>query len=215
MANNSEAAADRIIDQRLKGKTKENYRRAVERFVRWLGDTHPTSAAYILNEDGSSDVVLENTTEALYKEFFGYITTKRDRAGNPLVPVQYQSFEYASTFRSALISLHTTRRVDVSQDQRYFFSTFFAGYKRQIAGLKQAGEMSLTEGKAPMSFPGYRFLAEQAVANSLSLLWLSLFSQCHHVMKINPVFYFLALTVLKIASRNGYVSFVATMLLIY
>lgn len=166
MANSTEAA-DRIIDQRLKQKTKENYRKAVERFVGWLGKTHPESPAYIAsNEDGAPDVALEHTTEALYKEFFGFVTIKRDKDGNPLAPLQYQSFEYSSTFRSALVSLHKKRRIKPSDDQTHFFSDFFAGYKRQIADLKQTGEISLTEGKAPMSFSGYRFLANQAVVNN-------------------------------------------------
>lgn len=56
-------AADRIIGQRLQPKTRDNYRKAVERFVAWLGRTHPNSPAYIAeNQDGVPSVALEHTT---------------------------------------------------------------------------------------------------------------------------------------------------------
>jgi hypothetical protein len=40
---------------------------------------------------------------------------------------------------------------------------FFSGYERKIADLKQNGEMSLIEGKKPLSFSGFRFLANEAL----------------------------------------------------
>ena len=40
---------------------------------------------------------------------------------------------------------------------------FFGGYHRKIASLKQGGVMSIIEGKQPMSFKGYKFLARKAL----------------------------------------------------
>jgi hypothetical protein len=39
-----------------------------------------------------------------------------------------------------------------------------AGYKRLVAELKQNGEMSMKEGKSPLSFEGYRFIAKTAIS---------------------------------------------------
>ena len=58
-----------------------------------------STPAYIAeNEDGVPSVALEHSTEALYDEFLGSVTIERIKDGNPLAPLQYQSFEYASTF---------------------------------------------------------------------------------------------------------------------
>jgi hypothetical protein len=40
---------------------------------------------------------------------------------------------------------------------------YFAGYERKIADLKKVGEMSLMEGKHPLSFGGYRFIANEEI----------------------------------------------------
>jgi hypothetical protein len=40
---------------------------------------------------------------------------------------------------------------------------YFAGYERKIADLTQVGEMSLMEGKQPLLFVGYRFIANEAI----------------------------------------------------
>jgi len=39
----------------------------------------------------------------------------------------------------------------------------FNGYKRKIGELKQDGEMTSKEGKDPLSFSGYRFIARKAL----------------------------------------------------
>ena len=40
---------------------------------------------------------------------------------------------------------------------------FLGGYKRKIGQLKLSGVMSLVEGKQPVTFDGYRFLALNAI----------------------------------------------------
>ena len=37
-------------------------------------------------------------------------------------------------------------------------------YERLVAELKQNGEMSMKEGKSPLSFEGYRFIAKTAIS---------------------------------------------------
>jgi hypothetical protein len=72
---------------------------------------------------------------------------------------------------------------------------FFAGYERKIADLKQVGEMSLMEGKQPLSFGGYRFIANEAIkqcndfnqsilAHLFLLLCWNLISRCASVSSL-------------------------------
>ena len=43
------------------------------------------------------------------------------------------------------------------------FKDTMSAYKRRIADLKSKGEMSIHEGKQPMSQSGYHYLAEAAL----------------------------------------------------
>ncbi len=59
-----------------------------------------------------------------------------------------------------------------------------AGYKRLVAELKQNGEMSMKEGKSPLTFEGYRFIAKTAVSQQRdfqlgSFAWLFLLLCCN------------------------------------
>ena len=42
--------------------------------------------------------------------------------------------------------------------------TMAGNYERLVAELKQNGEMSMKEGKSPLSFEGYRFIAKTAIS---------------------------------------------------
>jgi len=54
-------------------------------------------------------------------------------------------------------------RIDLSDETLHAFKEFFNGYKRKIGELKQDGEMTSKEGKDPLSFSGYRFIARKAL----------------------------------------------------
>ena len=53
--------------------------------------------------------------------------------------------------------------MNVDAEIETMWSDFFGGLVRKIAQLKQTGEMSMIEGKQPMSFAGYQFLALKAL----------------------------------------------------
>ena len=69
-----------------------------------------------------------------------------------------KSFSTVNGYRCALKSYYVSR--NVSKVEIEFFDTFvngfFQGYQRVIAQKRQNGEISAVEGKASLSFSGYR-----------------------------------------------------------
>ena len=59
-------------------------------------------------------------------------------------------------YKSALIWLYKENRIPFSTDINNWCETFILGYKRDVADKKSRGVMSITEGKSPLSFQGYK-----------------------------------------------------------
>jgi hypothetical protein len=68
--------------------------------------------------------------------------------------------------------------VNLTEDILKMFKQFFEGYVRTIAQLKQDGVMALIEGKQPMSFKGFKFLATKALEQKTDLN-LAIFSHLY------------------------------------
>jgi hypothetical protein len=154
--------AEDIIAMRLKVKTVKRYKTNVGDFVGYLQTNHAESSCYVAaTDDAPHDVNLANVSPEEYKDFFGDKIIKRDRNGND---IGYMSFEHVSGFKSAIVDLHKKRRVEMPTECKATLSEFFAGYKRKIADLKQNGDLSTTEGKAAMTFPGDKFVAKEAAS---------------------------------------------------
>ena len=129
------------------------------------------------------------------KCFSGYICRKHDNEGSAVEPVQYFSYDHCNGYRSAIIYLYRQHQTSMSEDCRQIIKEFFEGYERKIATLKQMGEMNLIEGKQPLSFAEYRYLAELTLsktqdiqANSfahcfLTLCW-NLIARCSSVSSL-------------------------------
>lgn len=146
-----------IMDGRKCNNTKKQYQRKVEHFTKWVSFKHPTC----MNEDGSINLITVN--KAIMNEFFGHICKKKDKHGVYLDPVVFHAFQHVSGYKSAIRDYYSNREVNLTEDIVKMFKQFFEGYVRQIAQLKQDGVMALIEGKQPMSFKGYKFLATKAL----------------------------------------------------
>lgn len=157
-ASASTSEANDIIGLRLKKKTIKRYAVNVSQFVKYLQKHHPDNNSY---DAGRNDVNLELLTPEEYKGFFGHAIRKRDKDGNA---VGYNSFEHVAGYKSAIVDLHKRRRTEIPKECNSTMTEFFAGYKRKISELRQTGELSTTEGKAAMSFSGYKYLATKSAS---------------------------------------------------
>ena len=150
-------AAEGIISMRLMPKTREKYGRAVAHFVDYLRDHHGSSASY---DADTHDVNLISLTCDELKAYFSSIMRRRNEDGSEGA---YYAFQHVSGNKSALVDLYKQRRITIPDDIRLLMNEFFGGLKRKHAELRQDGEVPTTEGKAAMTFPGYKFVANKAV----------------------------------------------------
>lgn len=73
-----------------------------------------------------------------------------------------RSHSHISGYRSAVTDLYKRKRV--ANNLVDSAKSFCTGFKRQVAQLKQSGDMPLTEGKQPINFEGYSFLTKIALS---------------------------------------------------
>ena len=73
------------------------------------------------------------------------------------------SANYISSYRSALKWHYKQKKVEYPSEFNADMSRFADGFKRIKAGRKDAGEEPAEEGKSPMQFTGYEWLATKAM----------------------------------------------------
>lgn len=155
--NSEISLAVEIIDGRKCANTKVQYSRKVEHFRKWINEVHPDC----MNSDGSLNLHLIDTSHL--RQFLGHICKKKTAGGEYLSPIVYQAFQHVSGYKSAIKDYYSTNNVKISADSERMMEHFFKGYNRKIAQMKQDGCMPLIEGKQPMSYNGYKFLASKAM----------------------------------------------------
>ena len=119
------------------------------------------------------------------KEYFGHACRKKDKNGE-YIRDQWNAFQTVSGYKSAIKDYYKDNRIDMGVDVSAMCDEFFAGYKRKIASLKQRGEMSLVEGKRPITFSGYNYIAKKSLKDSVDYK-LSIFSHAFVVMCWNLI----------------------------
>ena len=155
--------ADRIMDNNLHRNTKKQYSNKIKHFIDWLSKFHPEffiSESMELRLDAIATTI--EGSQAL-KEFYAYISKKKNKDGSDKDPVEHQSFELVSGYKSAIKNYFKSKRVRFSNESELMQSEFFGGYKRLIAEEKQEGTRKIREGKAPLSFTVYRYIAKLAL----------------------------------------------------
>ena len=155
--NDERLLAMEIMDGRKCSNTKNQYRLKIEHFRKWVEMKHPTC----MNMDSTINLVVID--KAILREFFGHICKKKDKNGTYLDPVVFHAFQHVSGYKSAIRDYYSNMEINLTEDILKMFKQFFEGYVRTVAKLKQDGVMSLVEGKQPMSFKGYKFLALKAL----------------------------------------------------
>ena len=92
--------------------------------------------------------------------FFGFISCWRQGEGGG-DEGQLKSVSHMGGYRSALVGhykIRHKRKLEPELDTR--LSALLSGFKRRVAQAKQTGTMKITEGKQPITFAGYRMLAD-------------------------------------------------------
>jgi hypothetical protein len=149
--------ANNIIKERLKSGTRKNYESKIRLLSTWLQREHPIW--YSAEEDSP---ILPLPTDIL-KEFFGYISRKRNVRTGEVLGDTLCAYQTVNGYRSAIKDFYKERKVPFGFDAEDMSNKFLHGYERTIAELKQKGKMSIIEGKRPISFSGYRYLARKAL----------------------------------------------------
>ena len=155
-------------EMRLAKTTRLQYGRNVQTITNWMEKNYPTQV-----ENGELKIPLDG---AALKEFFYHAMLKQDKDGNYVRPAQFYSFNHVNNYRSAVKNLYRERGVEVDFATNAVLKSVMSSFKRRIAQLKADGEMSLFEGKQPMTEAGYRFLVEMALRQKEDF-WL--YTSCH------------------------------------
>jgi hypothetical protein len=156
-SHNAMETAEEIIDGRKCENTKNQYNRKFEHFRQWIVEKYPECT---LTDGVTVNLALLNKVHM--QDFFGHICKKK-KNGNYVSPIVYQSFQHVSGYKSSIKDHFTSSDCEIKPDIDKMLKNFFGGYHRKIASLKQDGVMSIIEGKQPMSFKGYKFLARKAL----------------------------------------------------
>jgi hypothetical protein len=97
--------------------------------------------------------------------------------GCTVQPVKLFSFAHVSGYRSAIVSVIKKQGSTVPDALSLAMEDYLIGYKKNIADLKEAGQWSTVEGKAPFSFEAYIKVCKAAMLleNRVSIpLWIML-----------------------------------------
>ena len=165
VVNESKARAATIMAGKRKSNTLYNYENKFKNvFLPFMDSNYPQT--FSLPGEGiefEPDILLKKVTPDMIIDFFGTVMIKNDKHGNPLVPKKHQSYSHVSGYNSSIKSYYDKRKVPITPELDKTIKDFLMGYKRQVATLKQNGEMKVTEGKAAISFDGYRLIANAAL----------------------------------------------------
>ena len=167
-ASASALEAMAVIDNMHAKSTKNQYRCKFKHFFTWITTRFPQARhglESIPDELGKYRKLLSRVDENMALDFFGHIRKKRKRGSSTeyLDPPQFQHFEHVSGYNSAIKYYYRKCKIHIPESVDESISAFLGGYKRDCGDMKQNGDMELAEGKMPLSFAGYRFLAHKAL----------------------------------------------------
>lgn len=154
MENENVTRARDIMEGKRKAKTRAIYQKRIEVLKKWIKESHPTS--YDLTE-GHLRLPLD---PALIMEFMAKVSVVADLRTNE---TRQASISVISSYRSAICMLYEESQLKFNDSTQLAFNQFAGGYKRLVAEKKLVGEMKMQEGKSPITFQGYTFVAKQAI----------------------------------------------------
>ena len=182
------AAAALIQSGRVVKDTRRQYNARLKKMKEHFQHVFPEA----LDEDGEIRVPMQ-TDHCL--DFFGIIHQTNNNRNAAQEEEHFgddrdeeQAVKAVSTlggYRSAVVFLYKERNIKMQEDLNVGLSNFMQGYKRKVGELKQNGLMSITEGRQPLAFSGYRLLALkflQLQKNTQALFAWPYFLLCWNLM---------------------------------
>jgi len=166
--------------RRKESSTKKNYAGIIEKLKNWLIENYPEAV------DERNEIILPLPVDIILC-FFGDVVDKHasdnativldgntvngndDELDDAIEDEDYQSLPRVAqvavstigSYRSALKHLYEERKIEWTPALASELKAFQGGHKRTVQKLKKQGIMSMQEGKAAISFNGYRLLTEK------------------------------------------------------
>lgn len=111
---------------------------------------------------------LDLIDDIIIKEFFDHVSRKRVSGpfSDLVDPPSYNCPGYMNSYKNALEfcwKTHGEVKQEMPKEICHEIAEFIVGYQREYNDAKQRGEVPMMEGKCPMSFTGYRYIALKAV----------------------------------------------------
>lgn len=158
MAEEHRNRGDEIISGRIRLSTRKTYDCKFGHFNEFMKQNHEE---HFIGEK----LLLQNVKAEEYKEFFAFISVKKEKGpfSAEVIPMQYNSYKYVESYSNAIKNSFRNEGSQIPADCEMMLTNFFRGYSRKVADLKQNGEMPLEEGKSPLSFDGYQYIARKAM----------------------------------------------------
>ena len=146
--------AESIMAGKRKLSTRNAYDRKIRNFCDWVRDHHP------IHYDAAKDSAKLPLPHDVISEFMAKISQIRDPRTNTTRPA---TVSLVGSYRSAIVWMYEKDHLRLDDLTTLTFASFSGGYKRLVAEKKLTGEMKLKEGKTPITFAGYSFLADVAL----------------------------------------------------
>ncbi|KAG9405740.1 hypothetical protein AC1031_003657 [Aphanomyces cochlioides] len=153
-AQETQPTGDDILRMRLAESTRKQYNTIIRRLYRWLANERPHHIV-----DGKISLPLDPDAckDFLTFESFHPKSQNGDRQA---------TIKFAASIngcRSAITHLHREANVKIPDALADISTGFMSGFKLTVAAHKENGTMPIGEGKDPVSFHGYMFLAKMAL----------------------------------------------------
>lgn len=154
MANSNVTLAKDIMEGKRMMKTRQLYHRKIVLLTDWIREKHPSSY------DSESKNLILPLKPAMIMEFMAGVSTVEDKRTKEK---RFASVSVISGFRSSIGMLYEENNLKFDDATQLAFNQFAGGYKRLVAEKKLVGEMKMQEGKSPITFQGYNFVAKEAM----------------------------------------------------
>jgi hypothetical protein len=156
------AIAQEILDKRLSKGTRYQYNSKISALESWIRRHAKPDVRSCFDE--SAQKIILPLPDFVLQKFLGNVSRKKDPRNHKLLrPPQYHSYSYVNGYRSAIKELYKNENIPISLSGSVVLKDFTKGYTKMVAELKQSGDMPLFEGKRPITFNGYQYMAMRAL----------------------------------------------------
>jgi hypothetical protein len=152
--NQNLAFAREIMEGKRRVCTRVMYRRKIEIFATWIRANRPD--AY----DSENKKIILPLNPDVIVEFMAKISIVSDRKTGAK---RQTSVSVIGSYRRSIAMLYEENDIIFDDPTVLALNKFAGGYQRLVADKKLNGEMKIQEGKSPITFQAYNFVAKHAL----------------------------------------------------